>query len=188
MKISTISTQNVDLGSTQTITGAKTAQNLTVTTNALNLSVGQIAFPASQNASADANTLDDYEEGTFTPVVSGTTTAGAATYTSQIGIYVKIGKTVFILTQLAWTAHTGTGNLTITGLPFTLSASPTLVTLNVYHESLALTASYYTNSFYAAGSGTSIAPVQFPVGGGAAAVIAMDTDVPYLLISGFYNI
>src|ERR1035437_2045665 len=30
-------------------------------------SAGQIKFPASQNASSDANTLDDYEEGTWTP-------------------------------------------------------------------------------------------------------------------------
>src|SRR3990167_662961 len=52
---------------------------------------GQIAFPASQSASAGGNTLDDYEEGTWTPAVGGT-----ATYTTQIGRYVKIGKMVWI--------------------------------------------------------------------------------------------
>lgn len=32
-------------------------------------STGQIVFPATQNASSNANTLDDYEEGTWTPTV-----------------------------------------------------------------------------------------------------------------------
>ena len=49
------------LGLTETVTGAKTMQNLAVTTNPLDLQVGQITFPASHNASAGANTLDDYE-------------------------------------------------------------------------------------------------------------------------------
>src|SRR5262245_1079228 len=31
---------------------------------------GQLPFPALQNSSADANTLDDYEEGTWTPTIT----------------------------------------------------------------------------------------------------------------------
>src|SRR3990167_5794145 len=56
----------------------------------LTLSNGGIKFPATQVLSADANTLDDYEEGTFTPTISGGTTAGAGTYSIQVGDYVKI--------------------------------------------------------------------------------------------------
>src|SRR5690348_15884321 len=48
---------------------------------------GQIVFPASQVASSNANTLDDYAEVTWTPSVGGT-----ATYTTQICRYQKFGK------------------------------------------------------------------------------------------------
>ena len=68
---------------------------------------------------AAANALDDYEEGTFTPVVIGATTAGTGTYTDQSGVYTKIGNRVFYRINLSWTAHTGTGVIIFTGLPFT---------------------------------------------------------------------
>jgi hypothetical protein len=76
---------------------------------------GQIVFPATQNASAGANTLDDYEEGTWIPSVGGT-----ATYTTQAGQYTKIGRVVFISMQLTINAI-GSGSTTnISGLPFTV--------------------------------------------------------------------
>lgn len=84
---------------------------------------GQIVFPATQNPSADPNTLDDYEEGAFTPTIIGTGAAGVGTYTNQIGRYTKIGRQVFFEILLSWTAHTGTGNMQIAGLPFTSAAT-----------------------------------------------------------------
>ena len=77
-----------------------------------------ITFPATQSASTNANTLDDYEEGTWTPVAIGTTTAGTGTYTTQSGSYTKVGRLVTIICEIAWSAHTGTGNVVIGGLPF----------------------------------------------------------------------
>jgi len=77
-----------------------------------------ITFPATQSASTDANTLDDYEEGTWTPVAIGTTTAGTGTYTTQSGSYTKVGRLVTIICEIAWSAHTGTGYVVIGGLPF----------------------------------------------------------------------
>ena len=72
-----------------------------------------ITFPATQSASSDANTLDDYEEGTWTPSIGGT-----ATYTSQTGTYTKIGNVVTIRGILSILLK-GTGSATeITGLPF----------------------------------------------------------------------
>lgn len=53
----------------------------------------------------------------FTPVVVGHTTAGTATYTTQIGTFQKIGNMVHIELALSWTGGTGTGNLQIHGLP-----------------------------------------------------------------------
>lgn len=76
-----------------------------------------IAFPATQSASSNANTLDDYEEGTWTPNVGGN-----ATYTTQYGTYVKIGRTVYISARIVINTI-GTGSTTyIFGLPFAQSS------------------------------------------------------------------
>jgi hypothetical protein len=77
-----------------------------------------VSFPATQSASTDANTLDDYEEGTWTPNVGGT-----ATYTLQDGRYVKVGQNVFCTGKLIINVL-GTGSAsTISGLPFTQQAT-----------------------------------------------------------------
>lgn len=52
-----------------------------------------IRFPATQNASSNANTLDDYEEGTWTPTYNGFTSSGTVTVS---GSYTKIGRMVRI--------------------------------------------------------------------------------------------
>jgi hypothetical protein len=77
-----------------------------------------ITFPATQNASSDANTLDDYEEGTWTPTQgAGLTVVG--TFSSN-GHYIKIGRQVTITGYVAGsTTVTVTGNTVICqGLPF----------------------------------------------------------------------
>jgi hypothetical protein len=85
----------------------------------MRLEAGRLEFPATANPSSNANTLDDYEEGDWTPTVEGTTTAGAGTYTARVGRYTKIGNLVTAQCALSWTAHTGTGNTLVSGLPFT---------------------------------------------------------------------
>lgn len=77
---------------------------------------GQIKFPATQNASSDANTLDDYEEGTWTPVLNNT---GSGSYDIQRGSYVKVGKLVLCVGVLVKNSGTVTGGVTVSGLPFT---------------------------------------------------------------------
>src|SRR3990167_5810415 len=53
---------------------------------------GQIKFPGTQNASSNVNTLDDYEEGTWTPVLTFATAGDlSVAYSVQVGSYVKIG-------------------------------------------------------------------------------------------------
>jgi hypothetical protein len=69
-----------------------------------------------------ANKLDDYEEGTWTPTLEGTTSAGTTTYTDQSGNYTKIGNTVIIGFYISFTAATGTGEMKLGGLPFTQNA------------------------------------------------------------------
>jgi hypothetical protein len=71
-----------------------------------------------------ANKLDDYEEGTWTPVITGSTTNPTGlTYSFQIGQYTKVGRQVTVHFRIQTTAGSGgSGTLNITGLPFTASA------------------------------------------------------------------
>jgi hypothetical protein len=85
---------------------------------------GQIKFPATQNTSADVNTLDDYEEGTWTPsLLFGGGNTGM-TYNSNNGYYTKIGNlvTAFCNFQIS-EKGSSTGDATITGLPFTIGST-----------------------------------------------------------------
>jgi hypothetical protein len=77
-----------------------------------------IAFPATQSASSDANTLDDYEEGTWTP--SFTLDSGSATATSASGSYVKIGRQVSVTVFITFSVPSAANVNDITGLPFTV--------------------------------------------------------------------
>ena len=90
-------------------------------TNLLDLSAataGQIKFPATQNASADANTLDDYEEGTWTPSIGG-----SATYSNQSGNYIKVGGQVTVTGYLN-IASIGSGSTgVISGNPFVAASN-----------------------------------------------------------------
>ncbi len=85
---------------------------------------GQIKFPVTQNPSSDANTLDDYEEGTFTPILgasSGTLTSASATCS-----YTKIGNRVLIrIIATIVTNGTAAGYITAT-MPFTPSELATM--------------------------------------------------------------
>jgi hypothetical protein len=81
-----------------------------------------ITFPATQSASSDANTLDDYEEGTFTPVVNGGVTS--PTYSNRFGRYVKIGSRVFFDIRVELSGGTGnSAQISMNGFPFTSSTS-----------------------------------------------------------------
>ena len=66
-----------------------------------------------------ANALDDYEEGTFTPIYTGTSNP-TITYDTQQGEYVKIGRQVIARIELKTDAVSGgSGTLFVEGLPFT---------------------------------------------------------------------
>lgn len=148
-------------------------------TGLLTLAAGQIKFPASQNASADANTLDDYEEGTWTPSLGGTSVLSivAARYT-------KIGRVVnftvyFVITSL------GTGSTSvISGLPFT-SGSDVLVSASYW---TGVSAAYTVLSGYLQ-SGTSTIQMY----GATAATANIVTQTPFatgaaIALSGHYTV
>jgi hypothetical protein len=67
-------------------------------------------------------------ERSFTPAIRGTTTAGTGTYVAQNGTYVKNGNIVTFQLLVDWSAHTGTGDIEITGFPYAaINAEPTPV-------------------------------------------------------------
>ena len=80
-----------------------------------------IAFPATQSASTDPNTLDDYEEGTWSPVVTAES-GSITTYAIDSANYTKTGNTVFVYVRFT-VSDKGTGsNFVVSGLPFTSAA------------------------------------------------------------------
>jgi hypothetical protein len=86
-------------------------------------SAGQIKFPATQNASAGANTLDDYEEGTFTPTLRFGALSTGITYTTQIGKYTKVGRLVFWMVRVLLSSKgSATGTADMSGMPFNTAA------------------------------------------------------------------
>jgi hypothetical protein len=83
-----------------------------------------ITFPATQSASSNVNTLDDYEEGTWTPTLSASGAFSSLTYSSQQGNYVKIGSFVYATFFVQINAVTGgSGGMALGGAPFTTASS-----------------------------------------------------------------
>jgi hypothetical protein len=143
-----------------------------------------ITFPATQSASSDANTLDDYEEGTFTPTVIGTLTAGTASYSTQQGRYTKIGNRVLISIFINYTGGTGTGSIRIAGLPFAANGQMPFAN---YNANVAMTAGHVMQAITAASGSTAIDINSVPTGGGS------DANVPYdaaglIMLGGNYDV
>lgn len=162
--------------------GTPTERMRITSTGLVDLSQGTFLgfkFPATDIASANANTLDDYEEGTWTPVLIGLSTAGTGTYTNQTGTYTKIGRMVYFDMTLAWTAHTGTGNMQVNGLPFT-ALSDAMITCLADN----MTFSNGWGPGYIISSTTTLRPTTVSTGA-AFGLVAMDTSAT-LRCSGTY--
>lgn len=82
---------------------------------------GNVQFPATQVASADANMLDDYEEGDWTPTLGGDGADTGQTYTTQKGSYTKIGRLVTVTFEVKLLVKGTLGGTlaAVKGLPFT---------------------------------------------------------------------
>ena len=103
------------------------AEGLTLSSTDLKIDAGDLVFSTAAKgvvlgatSNTDANTLDDYEEGTWTPTYGGVTTNPTITYSIQVGSYRKVGNIVHITGRIRTDATSGgDGNLLIKGLPFT---------------------------------------------------------------------
>lgn len=136
--------------------------------NAANMNSGTLP---DARLSANVILTSNIIEGTFTPVLVGISTAGTGTYTTQIGNYQKIGNWVSIRIILVWTAHTGTGNLRITGLPYSGNAAA-----NTYLPVCTSSVTYTGNQIVGlVGTGSALITLFVEAAGSAFASLAMDT-------------
>lgn len=159
-------------------TGAITASNFRISTAG-----GGIDFSVTSNGSGTTTSelLDDYEVGTFTPTIVGGTTAGTATYSARSAQYTKVGNCVHFRADIIWTGHTGTGLMSITGLPFAIGSN--YQTSIVARFDQTTSANTYIGGAYIYSS--QIDMQVMPVGGGAPANLNI-TAAGDLRVSGFY--
>ena len=112
----------VSMSGTAAITGNTTVGGTLVNTGLITASAG-VAI----GGTGSANTLDDYEEGTFTPGLIDSGNGLGANLTTQVGQYTKVGNLVTFSLRINGDARTSTGNqVYVIGLPFTFSPSSTV--------------------------------------------------------------
>jgi hypothetical protein len=164
--------------------------NLLVGTTTNNASGGVIqvsngiTFPATQSASSDANTLDDYEEGTWTPTIIGSSTAGTVTYSTRLGKYTKIGNVVTYQCLVDWNSGTGSGFLRVSGLPFNDAGGSYLCVASILPIDVTLPSLSIATAFPASAQ-SYITISSYPAGGGSNSAVSYDA-AGALYIAGSY--
>jgi len=171
----TISSPSVS--GTNTLTLPASTGTVLITNGSGVASVNGVQFPATQSASADANTLDDYEQGTFTPTLTGTTQSGG----TVSGRYTKIGNVVYVSVSFDnVTLASSAGAATIASLPFTVLSS-TAISSGVLG---------YNNTTAASSNGGNFNSNTTTFGlynsGGASNSAFANGSGKYLIMSGFY--
>jgi hypothetical protein len=148
-----------------------------------------VVFPATQAPSADVNTLDDYQEGVWTPVISfGGANVGVTYGATTGGFYTKIGNIVTISGYLELTAKgSSNGAALIIGLPFTsasTNSTSSAASLFLYKVTFANFPQAYIGS-----SSTSIVLYEITEGGTATALTDADfSNDSYVILSCTYRV
>ena len=150
-----------------------------------------IEFGASQGAGATSTLLDDYEEGTWTPVPKGSTTVG--TFSSpaghQSGTYTKIGKTVHISMILYATSFTGVGDFEIHGLPFSVGGSAGTMAVQANSPPWTLSVNNQNITAYPTLTKITFRATNWQGNGGMiVAQCGGSTTIGYIRISGVYHV
>lgn len=101
------------INANQTVSGVKTFSAIPI------LSGGGVQFPDTQVPSANPNTLDDYEEGAFTPIDAS---SASLSFVNVDGTYTKIGRVVFWSVNVTYPATASGSSAAIGGLPFTTAS------------------------------------------------------------------
>jgi hypothetical protein len=103
---------------------AISATQLTLTAGNLIVANGQGVDFSATPGTGTSELLADYEEGTFTPVLTFGGGSTGITYTTQLGKYTKIGDRLFFnITILLSNKGSSAGGAVISGLPFTVAES-----------------------------------------------------------------
>lgn len=161
----------------------------TATPNAIGLTLGQLSFPAAQNPSTDANTLDDYEEVSWTPVLTFATAGDlSVSYSVQAGRAIKVGKQVSLMgsiTTSAFTHTTASGALTITGQPFTADTIAGMEWIAAFSFQGITKAGYSQFAPRIQSAGTTITVVASNTGSARAAVDAADMPTGGTVVLNF---
>jgi hypothetical protein len=129
------------------------------------------------NDTAAANALDDYEEGTWTPVIRGSSTAGTYELGTAVAAYTKIGRQVTVTAQIVTAGSVtggGSGYAQITGLPFN-NANQAVGA--IYVSGVDFSGSYLTVAFISSSGQNTIYFVETNDNSGA-------TDLPISVIGG----
>ena len=106
--------------------GVLTNGNLQIHDGNLQLASGHgIDFSATGNAgtTTPSELLDDYEEGTFNPTITGSSSNPTQSYANQTGYYCKVGEICFIQVDLTFASSNvsgGSGEAHLDNLPFTV--------------------------------------------------------------------
>ena len=100
------------------------AEGLTLSSTDITIASGDLLFGTSAKgvnlgvtSNTDGNTLDDYEEGDWTPAVQ----AGGWGLSTTMARYTKVGRLVTVMTDTSLTGSGNSSDLIISGLPFTNS-------------------------------------------------------------------
>jgi hypothetical protein len=147
--------------------------------NAIDFTSAGLRFTAS-NA-----TIDVFDNALFTPTIAGKTTAGVGTYSAQTGYYIRIGRAVLFHIRLGWTAHTGTGNMEVRGLPFASD-----VTYDTALSALPGSITVPAGETFVASVNASASTIQLgsvPLVGGGVTDLAIDA-VGTVSLSGWYRV
>ena len=176
----------IDAEDTQTISGAKTFSGVPTFSVTPIVNAG-LKFPSVQVPSVDPNTLDDYEELSWTPtyVSSG---GGAPTYSAQVGASVKIGRIVHFMIRIITSSVAGlnAGTITIAGLPYTSDGTGHWPAYVSYWAGMASTLDVFTAFVTAASTNIQILGATGPTSTVAGLTKADFSNATDVIVGGFY--
>ena len=177
-------------GSTNVVLSSLPSFNTTIGVGASASASGSgVTFPATHSASSDVNTLDDYEEGAWTPDLrfGGANTGITYQAYNEPGFYYKIGGIVFFsCTQYLSSKGSATGNATVAGLPFTSAkGNGGRVPLSINLGGVTYVGSFFAQTDY---NSTQMVLAQVTeLGVGAALTDANFSNTSTFFIAGFYT-
>jgi uncharacterized spore protein YtfJ len=176
----------------QTFSSGLTASGTITMNSDIVMALGKcVDFSATANSSGTvtAEKFCDAEKGTFTPLIQGAANGSTTgTYTTQDGWYAKFDDIVLFSLRVAWSAHSGTGDLRVTGLPFiiTSSAAGNAGVTSIHLDSYTITAGHYVSMGYLIGGENRLTAYSNATGGGAGTNLSIDTAAT-VIMTGFYK-